>query len=543
MKCYKNIIVIICFFVFACVKVAWADSYTITFKASGYYNPSEVPTTSTPCSDLVTAGGDYLSGNLIRATNVFNNDEFGLRLGTSSSAGEIKMNLSLLGQVNATSIVVRAKRYNSSKAATLSLNGSDAQSVLADFTDLTYNISGQIDYLQLNSSKYVYIQSITVSYIAGVPHTLTTAVSPTGSGTVSPSSATVSEGSTATITATPNSGYAFDHWTVSGAGSSLSSTTTNPTTFTMGTANATVTAYFTALPAYRVTFNASTGTCATPYLDEASGGAGVVLPSATAPTGCDPEYHFYGWATSLVGETSTPPAIVGAAGDTYHPAANTTLFAVYVAGGYQKVTSAPSDWSGTYLIVYEDGSKAFNGSLATLDAANNNISVTIAANIIASNPTTDASSFVIAKSGENYTIKSSSGYYIGRTTNSNGLDATSTGTAYTNTISYNDGNVDILSSGGAYLRFNNGGSEQRFRFFKSSSYTGQQAIQLYRRIGASSFSSNPSCSCPSPSNFAASSITSSTAYLSWTAGGSETQWQVVVSNTELVDAFVRYAMR
>ena len=38
---------------------------------------------------------------------------------------------------------------------------------------------------------------------------------------------------------------------------------------------------------------------------------------------------------------------------------------------YEKVTSAPSDWSGEYLIVYEGGKVAFNGNLTSLDAASN----------------------------------------------------------------------------------------------------------------------------------------------------------------------------
>ncbi len=60
-----------------------------------------------------------------------------------------------------------------------------------------------------------------------------------------------------------------------------------------------------------------------------------------------------------------------------------TLMSVFVltAGAeeqtYEKVTTAPDDWSGTYLIVYEDGNVAFNGSLTTLDAVSNTTSVTI----------------------------------------------------------------------------------------------------------------------------------------------------------------------
>ena len=45
---------------------------------------------------------------------------------------------------------------------------------------------------------------------------------------------------------------------------------------------------------------------------------------------------------------------------------------------YVKVTEAPKDWSGTYLIVYETGKLILNGSLDTLDAKNNTVDVTIA---------------------------------------------------------------------------------------------------------------------------------------------------------------------
>lgn len=155
---------------------------------------------------------------------------------------------------------------------------------------------------------------------------------------------------------------------------------------------------------------------------------------------------------------------------------------------YVKVTSAPDDWSGEYLIVYEAGSVVLDGSLTTLDAASNNQSVTITNYTIEAVPN-DAYRFIIEKSGSNYTIQSASGYYIGNTSNSNALN-TSTTTAYTNTISLGSDGVVIKSSGGAYLRYNATSSQNRFRYFKSSTYTAQKPVQLYKKLSSSTTSLN-----------------------------------------------------
>ena len=89
--------------------------------------------------------------------------------------------------------------------------------------------------------------AITGDYFTIPGYTLTISPDPASSGTFDQTSGqTVVVGRTVSITATPASGYNFTSWAVSGTGSTLSSTSTNPTTFTMGTANATVTATFTA---------------------------------------------------------------------------------------------------------------------------------------------------------------------------------------------------------------------------------------------------------------------------------------------------------
>lgn len=148
---------------------------------------------------------------------------------------------------------------------------------------------------------------------------------------------------------------------------------------------------------------------------------------------------------------------------------------------YNKVTTAPDDWSGTYLIVYEAGMVAFDGSRDTLDAVSNTVKVTITDDTI----TGDFSSntFTIAAVEGGYTIQSKSGYYIGQTSDANGL-VTSETEVY-NTISFTNDNVDIVS-GGAHLRYNAASNQLRFRYYKSGSYTGQAAITLYKRVESSS---------------------------------------------------------
>lgn len=148
---------------------------------------------------------------------------------------------------------------------------------------------------------------------------------------------------------------------------------------------------------------------------------------------------------------------------------------------YEKVTDGIVSSTEKYLIVCETESKAFDGSLSTLDAVDNNVSVTIENNVIQSSSEIENAVFTISGKTDG-TIKSKSGYYIGQTSNTNGLSS-SESIEYTHTISFDsDDNVDICSSGGAYLRFNKASNQNRFRYYKSSSYTNQEPIALYRRV-------------------------------------------------------------
>ena len=149
------------------------------------------------------------------------------------------------------------------------------------------------------------------------------------------------------------------------------------------------------------------------------------------------------------------------------------------AGTYAKVTSTADLTDGTYLIVYEAGNLAFDGSLATLDASGNTFAVAIENSTITT--ADDTKAFTIDMTAG--TIKSASGLYIGQTTDGNGMKA-SADEAYVNTISIDDeGNAVIVASGKPYLRYNASSGQERFRYFKSSTYTNQKAIALYKLGG------------------------------------------------------------
>ena len=148
---------------------------------------------------------------------------------------------------------------------------------------------------------------------------------------------------------------------------------------------------------------------------------------------------------------------------------------------YTKVTNTSDLTNGNYLIVYEGGNVAFDGSLEELDATKNTFDVEISSengnNIIY----TDIEGYFTINV-TNGTIKSASNKYIGRAGDSNGLDQSDE--ALTNTISMNGTNVKIEGANGAIMRYNTDDNQQRFRYYKSSSYSNQKAIQLYKEVKA-----------------------------------------------------------
>ena len=140
---------------------------------------------------------------------------------------------------------------------------------------------------------------------------------------------------------------------------------------------------------------------------------------------------------------------------------------------YTKVTEAPADWSGTYLIVSEGDKLIMDGSLDKLDVEGNKVDVTITDSKITGDYAKYA--FTVEPMTGGYAIKSASGKYISGKSGSNKLNSGSTQSL--NTIELTSGKV-IVTSDGTTLQYNNAAENgTRFRYYKSQN---QQPISLYK---------------------------------------------------------------
>lgn len=188
-------------------------------------------------------------------------------------------------------------------------------------------------------------------------------------------------------------------------------------------------------------------------------------------------FAFQGWSLSQMSSPSdTQPAILE---NPYVVTDDVTLYAVYAiekSGSFEKVTTSLDDYSGTYLIVNEEDKVAFNGGLESLDVNENNIHVDISDGVIMSDAETNSAVFTISKTTAAYSIKSLSGFYIGRTGGTAGLNANQS-TVYDNFIDIDDeGNAVVAASDTMVLRYNSTSGQKRFRYYKGT----QKAIQLYK---------------------------------------------------------------
>ena len=145
-----------------------------------------------------------------------------------------------------------------------------------------------------------------------------------------------------------------------------------------------------------------------------------------------------------------------------------------VSGNYFVHLADGADFEdGLYLIVYKDGGLAMSNAE---DASGNTVAVTIVSDAVEATDEVKLHAFRITVEG-GY-IQGPNGSYIGQTSDANGMKVANE--VIENSISFDaDGNAEIVS-GGAHLRYNASSGQERFRYYKSATYTAQKAIQLFK---------------------------------------------------------------
>lgn len=147
---------------------ASAGSFTIKFKSASGSDSSTSFTSSNFVSNGVESGKEYINGCSL-AENVYAGASgFGLKMASSKKDGKVTLKLRESAQFNATSIVIKATRYND-KGVDFTVNGntvalSENTKVLEDYTvELDGSILENIS-LVCPSGKQIYVSEITVNY-------------------------------------------------------------------------------------------------------------------------------------------------------------------------------------------------------------------------------------------------------------------------------------------------------------------------------------------------------------------------------------------
>lgn len=153
---------------------------------------------------------------------------------------------------------------------------------------------------------------------------------------------------------------------------------------------------------------------------------------------------------------------------------------------YVKVTSDPSDWSGTYLLVNESNS----GIYTCLDAASNYSETTISNNTIEYSEAVSKYEVIIAPYETGYSIQinanassNASKFIQGKGSSSNGTNFYASASIAT-TLAMDGENVTITNNSNIFA-FNSASNNLRFRFFKASTVndqTGYYKPALYKKV-------------------------------------------------------------
>lgn len=302
-------------------------------------------------------------------------------------------------------------------------------------------------------------------------------------------------GETVNVNVTVNEGYSFGTITAADPNNNPVSLTQNVDgtySFVMPEANVTVTVTFEAID-YTVNLapDINHGTVlvnGSESLCDAHAGQTINV-TATPDPGFELNMLYY-----IAEGTTTEVTITG--NSFTMPAANVTLYATFAkdCGGevtYERVTEAPTDWSGTYLLVYQSSTTAtsgyaFNGTLSGGDGYSTDITIsggnTITELGSAAELTiekVDGNDYYYIKNSSNYLYAESSNLYEG---------ATASGNTYQWSLAMSGNYVNIHTAASSYpLYFNaNASGTYSHHFYPTSQSNNTANVYLYRKTQSSS---------------------------------------------------------
>ena len=201
--------------------------------------------------------------------------------------------------------------------------------------------------------------------------------------------------------------------------------------------------------------------------------------------------EFDNGALTLTGTVGTATVTVSFAGDADYKPAQASYTITVTDGGvptvsYEKVTSAPADWSGDYLLVCENRGEALSSISTTSTKYGIGAAVTISNDAIESNATVDAYKIVIAPAtgdGTGYTLQFGANYLSWTSGNSLATIASeSDNSRWTISAGATEGNWIIanVSDSARQIWYNTGSPRFACYTGKTEETSGYAAIQLYK---------------------------------------------------------------
>ena len=282
---------------------------------------------------------------------------------------------------------------------------------------------------------------------------------------------------------------------------------------------------------FTVNFDAGSGVCEISSREEESGGLGITLPSASPSAACIAEgWEFAGWKkTNAQTETTTVPTLY-AAGTTYHPLANETLYAVYkfAEGGTNcstgKITASEGLTIGDKVVlIYETGKMQFDGVSSNIGQKTGYSTTPSETHILEIRAGNNSGQFSFYDlTDENYLALNSDG------NNLHTASIVNNNSSWTVTFSSGNATISNVAYSTRQIRYNT--SSPRFACYTGS----QQAVQLYKVCPSTiTYNSNPSCCEPLAQINGSVSLSQKSATLSWDLedaqnGGKDhiTSWKV-----------------